>query len=76
MFCLLTHLFVVVYAASSFTYSKKKIFVLFQNTKYYRTAVGINPELLLLSWLIILIYKKVLICAVCNQLHCMFVTLL
>lgn len=39
---------------------QKKIFVLFQNTKYYCTAVGINPKLLLLSWLIIFRYRKVL----------------
>lgn len=55
-----TDLFVVVYAVSSFICSKKKIFVLFQNTKYYCTAVGINPKLLLFSWLIIFRYRKVL----------------
>lgn len=75
MFCLLTDLFIAVHAASSFTYSKKKIFVLFQNTKYYRTAAAIKPKLLLLSWLIIFRYSKVRVYAVCRQLHCTFVTL-
>lgn len=73
MFCLLTDLLIGVNAASSFRYSKYKILVQFQTTKYYYcTARVINLKSLFSLGLIIFSYRRVLAYAVFNQLHCSF----